>query len=398
MSDALADIGEFAEEVAANFAEASSSTLQNKFRLDVAPAALKEYVRSVYYASQIKDEGRYPKVCLFAYRGDSAPQFQIQFEKSVKSSPAEIAKLAHAVGSASHLCVITKDDQLLLKGIQVTLLDEMRHFGYSSFRPGSYMTARIHGPGHIEVSFGGIALVYKAGVIEEEKPLQYSQLMSNLAGAVCAELESRTQGVVESLEDVFNNLVKAIVRLGHGGLILFIKELDAAQFSSGRKLDCSLLGNLMVRYWDDVAALNSAKPKDVNIVDATQDARLGSYYLKIGSDTTMIDNGINSIARLAGMDGAIVLDHCCAVLAFNAIISKNPPETTLAQVVDPIDREIPTDELARHRGSRHQSAVAFVRRVPHSFAFVISQDGGVSAFHNQGNGKVVCERGLRVLE
>jgi hypothetical protein len=37
-------------------------------------------------------------------------------------------------------------------------------------------------------------------------------------------------------------------------------------------------------------------------------------------------------------------------------------------------------------------------KVPNSFAFVISQDGGVSAFHNPDNGTVVCEMGMRVMD
>jgi hypothetical protein len=101
---------------------------------------------------------------------------------------------------------------------------------------------------------------------------------------------------------------------------------------------------------------------------------------------------------LAGMDGAIVMDSTCNVLAFNAIISRDADATNPAVLVDEINRTLEPAEVGRNRGSRYQSAMSFARRVPHSFAFVISQDGGVTAFHNRGDGTCRWEGGLRVLD
>ena len=82
------------------------------------------------------------------------------------------------------------------------------------------------------------------------------------------------------------------------------------------------------------------------------------------------------------------------LIAFNAIISKDFPQSALARPVDEFSRDRPEAELTRNRGSRHQSAMFYTSRVPNSFAFVVSQDGGVSAFHNPGDGTLMCERGL----
>ena len=97
------------------------------------------------------------------------------------------------------------------------------------------------------------------------------------------------------------------------------------------------------------------------------------------------------------MDGAIVMDYGCNVVAFNAIISQDAEGTGQGRLVDRIGRKIPEAVVAGNRGSRHQSAL-FYASVHHSFVFVISQDGVVSAFHNRGDGTVLCERGLRVLD
>ena len=83
---------------------------------------------------------------------------------------------------------------------------------------------------------------------------------------------------------------------------------------------------------------------------------------------------------------------------FNAIISRDADDAAPARLVDEIGRELNPADVGRNRGSRHQSAMSFARRVQNSFAFVISQDGGVTAFHNRGDGSVRWEGGLRVLD
>ncbi len=112
----------------------------------------------------------------------------------------------------------------------------------------------------------------------------------------------------------------------------------------------------------------------------------------------MLENCVRSIAHLAGMDGAIVMDYRCNVVAFNAIISKDREGIVQARLVDGNGHEIPEAKACVNRGARHHSAMSYVRRVPHSFAFVISQDGGVSAYHNWGDGTVVCKSEPQKLE
>jgi hypothetical protein len=393
----MADIGEFAWRAAEQFRE-SQMGIAKRFNLGLPASSVEEFVKAVYYASMIPDEGRYPKVCLMSYREDAGRKFHFPFGDPSPLSASEIAKLSHAVTPGSHLYVLSSQGNLLLGGIHVTVLDEMRQFGYSSFRVANPLRLRIHGPGHIEVSTGGIALVYMAGNIHEEKPLQQSAVMQALAKSVATELEGRTNGTIESLEDIFNDLAEAIVRLGHGGLLLVTKYLDVSQFSSFRRLDGMLLEHLLVRYWDDVATLLAASGGAGNLLDEGNRQAASPHSVAVASDTAMLENCISSIAQLAGMDGAIMMDYACNVVAFNAIISKNVGKEEQARFVDSIGRELSEADVVGNRGSRHQSAMAYARRVPHSFAFVISQDGSVSAFQNQGDGTVLCERELRVLD
>lgn len=399
----MADIDEFARRAAHQFLESQQhyTTTENenlrRFHLGLSGPAVECLVRAVYYASMIQDEGRFPTVTLMNYRGGDR-EIYFPFCPPREPTAAEIARLAHAIAPINHLCVVCEVGRPMLAGIHVTVLDEMRQFGYASFRVGNPLRLRIRGPGHVEVSTGGIALVYRAGDISEENPLQHAAVMQALAAAVTEELGGQTTGAIESLDDVFNDLAEAIVGQGHGGMLLITRHPELGQFSSHRQTECRLLRDLLIRYWNDVRTLNTAAGGVGNLLAGVNAAQTGQHSLAISTDVTMLENCIDSIAHLAGVDGAIVMDYSCNVVAFNAIIARDPEDTVRARLVDEIDRPLDPVQVAAGRGSRHQSAMSFAQRVSHSFAFVISQDGGVTAFHNRGDGTVLCQRGLRVLD
>jgi len=388
----MADIVEFAQQAATRFIQ-SQRDMPERYNLQLQRGTVEEFIKTAFYASMIPDEGRFPSVCLMSYRRGSETAFHFLFDNSIRPTAQEIATLAHATAPGSHICCICDNGQILLSGIHVTVLNELREFGYGSGRIANPLKLIIRGPGHIEMSSGGIALIYKAGEIREENPFQQSTILRALAGVIEQELHELTSGTVEALEDIFNDLAKAIVGLGHGGLLIVAKEPSRNHFSSLKKLDSLLLQELLIRYWNDIARLHGGRA-----AGESQDVRKNPHALTVASDTVMLENGVKSIAHLAGVDGAIVMNYSCKVAAFNAIIEKSLSLRAGCRVVDRhgIDRR--TEEILRNRGSRHQSALSYIMQVPDSFVFVISQDGGISAFHNLGDGKVICEMGMRVLD
>ncbi len=278
------------------------------------------------------------------------------------------------------------------------MLDELRQYGYGWPSVANPLKLVVRGPGHIEMSSCSIALVYNAGEIREEIPLQDCDMMNLLADSVAAELADETTGAIESLEEIFSDIIEAIRRLGHGGMLLVNKCRDLKLFSACRQLECRLLHDLLIRYWSDVKKLRAESGGLVHPL-LWQDQRMASpEKLTVASDVTMLENCVRSIGHLAGMDGAIVMDYRCNVVAFNAFISELGKGMDQTNPVDPISSKMPGSKNGGSRGSRHQSAESYVRRVPHSFAFVISQDGGVSAYHNWGDGTVVCKSEPQKLE
>lgn len=394
----MGGIGVFARQAADMFAVSQMGREpDHQFNLHLSSAAVEEFVRNAFYASMIPDEGRYPSVCLMCYRKERETGLHFLFNPRREPSAAEIAKLAHATALDGHICCVSVDGKLFLSGLHVTVLNEMRELGYCSSSTANPLKIVIRGPGYIEVSTGGMALVYKAGVITEETPLLHCDVMSALVYEIREELSELTSGTLESIDDVFNDLAKTIVRLGHGGMLMFAKEPQSTHFSTFRRLDCLLLQQLLVQYWNHSAELLADVGDAANLLN--DEARAASSFsLAVSSDTSMLEKCISSIAHLSGVDGSIVLDFACKVVAFNAITARPLPGQPANQFVDARRMPLDINAIVGHRGSRHQSALSYARHVPGAVVFVISQDGGVTAFHNLGNGQVMCEASLRVVD
>jgi hypothetical protein len=397
MMAAMDDIGKFATHCADKFL-VSQQGIQERYNLKLPRGVVEEFIKTVFYASMIPDEGRYPSVCLMSYRKGAERDFHFLFNDPLQPSAQEIAKLAHATDPESHVCCICDEGRILLEGIHVTVLKETREFGYSSSRVANPLKLLIRGPGHIEMSTGGIALVYKAGKITEENLFQYGDVMKRLVAAVTQELRELTTGKVEALEDIFNDLAKGIVKRGHGGILLVASMPRLAQFLSLRRVDCLLLQQLLVAYWDVVATLLATTGGAGGLLRSGAAGPITGPALAVASNTSMLEKCVESIARMSGMDGAIVMDYACKVAAFNAIIASSALGQVSPRLVDPFGSELEREAILKDRGSRHQSALSYASQVPNSFTFVISQDGGISAFHNPGDGTVLCEMGMRVLD
>src|ERR1022692_4200917 len=92
------------------------------------------------------------------------------FSESRESSAEEIAKLSHAIDNRSHIACICEKDRITLGGFHVNMLYNQREYGYFSERIANPLKVRIKGPGNIEVSCTGVALVFRGGHISEESP------------------------------------------------------------------------------------------------------------------------------------------------------------------------------------------------------------------------------------
>lgn len=399
----MADIGEFARDTADRF-----GVLQDTFKLDqtlyrsqglpiTRPTAAK-LIKAAYYASLIPDEGRWPSTCLMCYRRESAFQFHTLFDEPREPTADEIAKLAHAVDNRSHIACICDDDKITLGGFHVNMLSSQREFGYGSGRIANPLKVSIRGPGNIEVSTGGLAMIFRGGEISEERPLSDSDTMKRLIARVETQLRHTRDGLIESLDTIFDDLMGAIARIGHGGIVIFAETPKVNQFSSLRRTNCIYFHQLLEAYWNRSAELVAAAGGAGALLNSRDRRPYSMQMMQVASATDRLENCLQAIANLSGLDGAIVLTYGCNVGAFNAIIDRQASAKVEPQLIDEHGCPIDYRQTFARRGSRHQSALLYARCVSDSFVFVISQDGSISAFHNPNDGTVVCEFGMRPYE
>jgi hypothetical protein len=88
---------------------------------------------------------------------------------------------------------------------------------------------------------------------------------------------------------------------------------------------------------------------------------------------------LRPVARLAAVDGAVVMTEDLDILGFGAMISVGA--TPDVHLVTPWPERVERIDIEEVGGARHQSAVRFVGKHRESLALVVSHDGHLSLAH-----------------
>jgi hypothetical protein len=98
------------------------------------------------------------------------------------------------------------------------------------------------------------------------------------------------------------------------------------------------------------------------------------------NSTDFVDRtAIDSIARLAAVDGAVVLTSRARLVGFGAKIALKAPPPRVAWILPSSERQMVNEcELEGLGGMRHQSAARFVGANHKCAALVVSEDGPMS--------------------
>lgn len=142
-------------------------------------------------------------------------------------------------------------------------------------------------------------------------------------------------------ESVFlGTVVRAIQEQGHGGSLWIVRH------------GCSLEGLDIGR---------RVKPDSRGLTE-----RFGTFAARLP--------WLVSIARLAAVDGAVLLDSRVHVLGFATFVPLRAPIDVVQRTVDGRDETLSATALG---GGRHRSAVEFCHRFAPAAAIVVSEDGRV---------------------
>jgi hypothetical protein len=117
----------------------------------------------------------------------------------------------------------------------------------------------------------------------------------------------------------------------------------------------------------------------------TQDkAVLGNQLITSRLAISVSDRDMNRLSELlaaiANVDGAVVISEDLRILGYGAKISVAPCENSkpLKKCIREVTTDRPVEMDINTVGTRHRSAINFCQSVEGSFAFIVSQDGGIS--------------------
>ena len=332
------------------------------------------FVETAYWSSLLAHEGRSTSVRIAAVMRKSFAGLP-QFSAPVPFDEDHIAKLAPAVPPRGCLLVDPETLQIFAICRQPLLLD-------------ATISVDVVRPGVIQVGVG----VYRTFVVfagRRTTPVLAAgnidlahSIRSALRIVLPADDFIETQAVWRealALADV----ARAIRMNGYGGALLFVPDDDDGWSESinpfGFCLDVRD-GAIPDSIRAELKTAQQAGPalqavSQANISDADKFAITAKFTSTDFVDRTAID----SIARLAAVDGAVVLTSRARLVGFGAKIALKALPPRVAWILPSSERQMVNEcELEGLGGMRHQSAARFVGANHKCAALIVSEDGPMS--------------------
>lgn len=208
---------------------------------------------------------------------------------------------------------------------------------------------------------------------------------------------------------ITQEILSQIRLLRHGGTIIFVPEGDKWKRSLEKPItyDCMHpfngvrhIEDALTRKLQDIVNDPTIKNNERAIIERGVELLASPQY------NAFIVSATRSIAYLTAVDGATILSRSFDVLAFGAKINvaqKGRKAETVTKVM-PLEDDVNSESSLSYefRGKRHLSAARFVINNSDSIAFVVSQDGGITAlvsseFENKTEDKLLAYKGLELL-
>lgn len=378
------------------------------------PTVLAHFISVLYQASLLAEEGhRVECHVMLATQAQLEAQpvtltdfHLMRFAEFRPYTEQELRRLSPAVQHPTSLLTVAPapDGTLQLWGMLFTehererLLDSLQR---SAVVVPQGLLAQVSGPGSL-VFFAGAErlLTLQRGRIEGHGFLQFPQAWGEgrfienreLAGDALpdAELTPTEEELVVLLTLHMQRRALTQARAsGHGALIVLVPTPEVARLTASG-------GVLRPKYRLLPAGAGARYPALVQAIlrrllelgDVSWGCFQRSHDAVLLALTAEIDHFADYIARMAAVDGALVLTQQVNVVGFGVEIQAT--QVPLDRVYRALDVEAQTLEAvaADHGGTRHRAAYRLCLAAPECLAIVVSQDGNVQFVHQQ-DGKVV---------
>ena len=331
------------------------------------------FVETAYWSSLLASEGRSTSVRIAAVMRKSFAGLP-QFSAPVPFDEDHVAKLAPAVPPRGCLLVDPEALQIFAICRQPLLLD-------------ATITVDVVRPGVVQVGVG----VYRTFMVFAGRRTTPVLAAGNINLADSIRKALRTvlpaddfiEAQVVWLETLaLVDVARAVRTDGHGGALLFVPDDDDAWSESINPFRFRL--NVRDGAIPDSirAELSTAQQAGAAQQAISQAAISDADKFAIAAMFTSRDfvdrSAIDSIARLAAVDGAVVLTSRARLVGFGAKIAvKTPPH--VAWILPSSERQMVNEcGLEDLGGMRHQSAARFVGANHKCAALVVSEDGPMS--------------------
>ena len=340
---------------------------------------LPRLIKLLYHASLVPDEGRYPRFRVICGRESFGHTVEFAAPAPSMNTVEAIRRLAPAISDPNTAVRITGDARHGFSAFQI--LDFLEHSVRGNAEavsedslPAGTLTVRVDGPGELRATIQPGPVFHLRGnkirelIAFDKAVLPFRALVRKLCEDFRPPLDPVTNQPVISLDlfmdgflYVWATMMVDVINSPQGGAFL-IAPMGLCSCVESR---FPAKGNLFQAFKTTIMALT--KRAGENISEGRKQWLLHrAHLLRVA----------RMFGRLSATDGAVLFDRELSLCGFGAKIIGASPTRMLhdgitGQAVDLGDT-----------GMRHRSAAEFVQAVSGAIAFVISQDGDLTAFYS----------------
>lgn len=283
-------------------------------------------LEEMFWASLLEEEGRPCRPRLLYTLGDGASTSGHWFDEPVPLSRETLRKLAPIQGRHGFLTWTIGARGPVIIGVETT--------------PGDAFIVSAPAPGAIDAVWSGWRiLTMRGGEVRR---------LSTCALPDATKVFDVVKDAIGGMPNVLVSTLLTIAEDGHGGSLWLVSE--SSRGPTPRTIAGVRMGVVL-------------KP--------------GPPPLERFADEADRQRWIASVAHLASVDGAVVLDAAARILGFSAFVETGPPVPLIELLPSGGTRRISSPDTG---GGRHRAAAEFCRRVAPGAALVVSSDGRISVF------------------
>jgi hypothetical protein len=332
-------------------------------------------MRLIFAASLHVEEGR--QVCVRIALGTPGATPNIPFVHPLELDVKVVVKLAPAVNLWERQLLVAPDDlgKLKVTGIVQEKVVDWKGAGGVNRHSLGRLSLEVLGAGSIRV-LAPLRTEYNRGEV---------QRLTELSTIPCVKvlLEGEAPNVAVP-ERVLTNLLRQMQQGKHGGTVVFVPTETEDWKTCVENHDSATAADFLasaVREWLEQEPIRKhiIKLHDLARINRNHAGYIPDKegWLDVSSLHLVernLENAERLISALSCVDGAVVIDRALGIRGFGYRLT--------APSSGPSD--------LKGVGTRHRSAMDFCRTVGGAIAFVVSQDGGVTLFSNNGPDR--CDR------